>query len=200
MKKLENITVNVLYVDDQGGIWRFDTLVKGKGFISPADLDEESFAHSIGGLELITNRHFIFYRSTDFYDLELIINFLLNSLALLDNDLRIEGYGNYTLKDETVSEVIHTNGSILRLKRDRADSNIMEISFSDNSTQYLRNDFSFNEIYVSKEFWIGSVRKALEEYFVIVDMILTKFPNRNGDFLRALSKKWHQLFDNSPSR
>ncbi|MGB3183725.1 MAG: hypothetical protein WBB45_20200 [Cyclobacteriaceae bacterium] len=162
-----NLTINLLYSDPEGEIWRFDDLIEGEGFITPDDID--NFSDAMGGLELITDAYKVFFRSTDYHDLNMVVHFLLSGLTamkVLDHEYFTT---HYTTHEENIllSRLQHTNGSVLILEDH--DNNLIKLSYqqADTSVKKGRNNFYFDNILIHESVWSKAAKIALNEYFII---------------------------------
>jgi len=193
MNIITGLKINLLYENDNYTT-RFDLSVANKVAYNPDDLYESTFIDAMGGIEFTCNDHFIFFQSCDYHDLFPCVTFLLNSLFSLQviDESIYEDHDNF-LGTAVISQLINTNGSMLIIEEVQ---NHLEISYRnvEQLKNHGRNNFYFEKLIVPRSVWIDAAIIALNEYFMIVNKVLTKFPSENRDsYLRKLAANWDKF-------
>lgn len=192
--EIKKLVINLLYVDQTGKEWRFEKLMNGEGFISPEDLDFNDFFCALGGIELITENHFIFLKQCNFYDLYTgPVYFLIKSLSglgAIDSKVFSDFIEN---EDQFLSYIDNLDGDDILLKCDSNQSEYLSLSYINNSKRISddRNNFYFSDLLIDKNEWISACKIALNEYFSIVEGIYLRQKEQvDEDFFYRLFQRW----------
>ena len=187
-----NLIINLIYSNDIGGRWRLDELLRDEGFISDEHLNLEEFFDVFGGIELIKDKHCIFYQSFYHYDLLSLVTFLLYSLASLNAlDEKLFEALNIYKNTNVVSKITDGKGDLLLLENDKSDL-FLKLSYIKDSKNIIhKNDFYFQDLFIDKTLWINTTKVTLNEYFNLLDKISKIEPElSNNSFLNELKNKW----------
>jgi hypothetical protein len=165
---IKDFTINLLYHHD--GQQRFDDLLQNGGLILEEFTDEE-FYSILGGLELIANKHFIFFQECNYYDLSFCVSFLLNTLKALGVYHGIADTDIDSNTKEVVLVGIVPNRNELTFS---IDNGFIRLSYKWTGVK-SRNEFSFENITVDIQAWIDAAKAALNEYYELTERLYGLF-------------------------
>lgn len=174
METIHDISINLVLLDESGERWRFDELLAHRGGVALQYGGLDAFSNALGGFELITSGHCIFYQSFDLADVESAVSFLLYGLASLGtlSPALAQRYGAYT-SSLSLAELPHNTGAKLLLLRSPQKEDVLRLSFLPATGEQVmgRNSFFFEGIEVERAVWVAAVRVALGEYFEVLQLV-----------------------------
>jgi|GEM_PF-5056278 len=174
MKTVDQLTINLIFLDDSGERWRFDELLQYNGGVALYCQSLDEFADALGGLELISDGHCIFYTSTDLHDLESAVAFLLSSLASLGGlpEAFSDRYDAYS-EGPNLAVLHHVSEARLILRKDSRQEDLLNLSFVPPAEYQAkgRNSFFFKPISCTAISWIEQASLALDEYFQVLELV-----------------------------
>ena len=150
------LSVNLIYLDMNGTCIRLEDIVKKNEYLKIKNFEDiQAFREILGGIELITSGHYVFYQSYEIYDLESAVWFLMETL---DNEV---------VNNE--SKLFNSDYSYLEVQQ---NADLTSISYKPNPEikTNRRNVFYFDELHIEKKYWNTACKIALEEYFQMMNM------------------------------
>lgn len=185
--QISKINLNLIYSSPLGS-YRFGD----KNFsLYNDDISPENFETCLGGLELIANRHFIFFQLLQYDELLKFVHFLIRFLIKESSPENIRNhfiYDEYRLdleKAVTALKFPEETLSFCNL------GSLIKISFLPaNTITDLSESLYFDNIYVDARLMENATVKALDKYFQVASRIVD---NTDDTYLYQLINFWNEL-------
>lgn len=186
-KYIMKLTVNLLYINQNWEEFRLETLIHDKDFLIIDDVSFEKFTGSQGGIELIIDNIYVFYRGCTFYDLGECATFLIKTLVFLGK-LDSEKYSDITMDQEEKVEIKDSvNNKLIFSKLETENAVLISYIKGDDDYSWSRNDSFFSNIKIDENIWSDSVFVAVNEFFSLLESLE---PKKENSYIYNLLKKW----------
>jgi hypothetical protein len=188
---IEHLKINLIYSSPLGSYAFNDN----RFTLYQDDNTESEFINCIGGIEFITNRHFIFLQLVQYDELLRFVDFLIRSLIDENTDDSIKSYFLYDEYKEAYSNSLcvlkfDTNEKI---ELNYSDNNFIRLSFSNESSlvsPHAAEDKYFSDFLVPRNEWIKAANIALKDYFKVVNRLIEESSNSP---LRKMQHYWEEM-------
>jgi hypothetical protein len=186
------VEVYLLYSPRNDREYSFFEIVNDKIPLELSDSEPVGFWGIGGGLEIVINGYCSIFRSTDFNHLVKATSFLIHSMYWIKGRDSDWFDADDTYPDDVVLRT--TNKNMLRLKSNDQETLVLSYTAVENTYQKKRGNKFFNDIILSKEYWLAACEQALREYFEVLHKVVEFSPTNET---AKIMMNYYKVFENA---
>ena len=203
MKKYTNLEIELIACSNMGGGDQGFYSINKTSFLHPEDSFPSKFWGISGGIEIVVDGYFSIYRSTQYYLLVSVADFLLTTLynlkpVVLDTE---KAFFNAYPQDIIDLESVDVYKSILRFeKNDNSSIKLSRFPSMPTIKEMSRYPKFFDNVIIDSDVWARECAFALDDYFNYFDKTVLGFfakqeqtDAKKIDLMKRYVEMWYMI-------